>query len=234
MTICKNPLFRNHQVQGLALATFLMAGVSACSPEPDTAPEAEPIVSDVVTARDDGDWIRLDGTIVSSTPSTFILDFGADTVTVEVDDWDTYADGTALLPGDRVSVTGRVDENVFSADTIEAGAVYVKNLDTVFYASSADEEEFGLAAVPMGDVSDNVDYTGWVKGTSEGGFNLGAGIVKIAVDTSGLDTALARKGVEAGDRVYVWGDLDFTDGGESKLVAKGLVKLVDGAANTGA
>ena len=84
----------------------------------------------------------------------------------------------------------------------------------------------------MGVVSDNVDYTGWVTGTSEGGFSLGSGIAKIAVDTSGLDTPLAKKGVEAGDRVYVWGDLDFTDGGESKLVAKGLVKLVDDSTKT--
>ena len=231
MTICKH-LFRNHQTRSLALLTSLLVGVSACSSEPAVEPEPEAIVSDVVSTSVDGDWIRLDGTIVSSTPSNFVVDFGADTVTVEVDDWDIYADGTALIPGDRVSVSGRVDENLYSSDTIEASAVYVKNLDTVYYASSADEEELGIAAVPMGVVSDNVDYTGWVTGTSEGGFSLGSGIAKIAVDTSGLDTPLAKKGVEAGDRVYVWGDLDFTDGGESKLVAKGLVKLVDGSTKT--
>ena len=230
MTIRKSHLIRNHQHLGLTLLTSLLVGVTACSSEPAVEQEPDPIAADVVSTSVDGDWIRLDGTIVSSTPSTFVLDFGSDTVTVEVDDWGVYAEGAALLPGDRVSVTGRVDENLFSSDTIEARAVYVKNLDTVYYANSADEEDFGLSPVPTAVVANNVDYTGWVTGTSEGGFSLGSGPAKIAVDTSGLDSALAKNGIANGDRVYVWGDFDFTDDGKSSLVAKGLVKLVDDSA----
>lgn len=215
---------------------ILLATTSACGDStPVTDDAAVNEISEVAEAPElspDGDWIRLDGTVVSTTPSSFVLDYGDDTITVEADDYDITQEGLSLLAGDRVSVSGRVDNNVFTSDTIEASAIYLDNLDTVYYASSADEEEFGLAAIPTEPLSEDVDYTGWVTGKADKGFTLGSGAMKISVDSSKLDSPLARDGIEVGDRVYVWGDLTFADGGDSKLAAQGLVELIDGGKTT--
>lgn len=217
-----------------ALTSCLIFTTAACSNEPvPVVPETE---SAKIALAADGDLIRLDGVVVSSTPaspSSFVLDYGADNITVEVDDWGGAAEGIAVLAGDSISVTGRVDEGLFNTETIEAGAVYVRNLNTVFYANPADEEEFGLAAVPMRPVTDGADYTGWVTGKSTDSFTLGAGPTMITVNTDNLGTYYSRSGVETGDRVYVWGDLTIGSNSDSKLSAEGLLKLVDGSKSKG-
>jgi len=209
----------------------MAAAATACSGETDvddTTVDAPAEIAEAPGLTPDGDWLRLEGTVVSTTPSSFVLDYGDDTITVEADDYDITQEGLALLAGDRVSVSGRVDHNVFASDTIEASAIYVDNLDTVYYASAADEEEFGLAAVPMNPISEGADYTGWVTGKSDEGFTLGSGMTKINVNSAELDSPLASDGIEVGDRVYVWGGLTFADGGNSTLLAEGLVELIDG------
>lgn len=229
------PIPRSRKAANLAtVASCFALLVAACSEKAEVVvPEDE---ATKIALATDGDWIRLDGQVVSSTPSnsaSFVLDYGADNITVEADDWDWAADGIAVVPGDIVSVTGRVDEGLFSTKTIEAGAVYIRNLNTVFYANPADEEELGLAAAPMRPVTDGVDYTGWVTGKSKDGFTLGAGPMKITVKTDKLDTAYKSSGVETGDRVYVWGDLTLSSGGESQLTAEGLLELLDGSKKEG-
>ncbi|WP_435203807.1 hypothetical protein [Qipengyuania sp. 902] len=212
------------------LASLLAIGAAACSEQAEVELPEEDTVE--MTVAGDGDWIRIDGEVVSTTagsPSSFVLDYGTDSVTVEADDWDWASDGIALLPGDRVSVTGRVDEGLFNTETIEAGAIYVRNLNTVFYASPADEEELGLAAAPMRPVTDGVDYTGWVTGKSGNTFTLGAGPTMITVNTENLDTSYSSRSVDTGDRVYVWGDLTIGGNGGSQLTADGLLELTDGA-----
>lgn len=214
------------------LLAFMLVTVSACGDAtPITDDEAldEPVEAAVAPELSpDGDWLRLDGTVISTTPSSFVLDYGDETITVEADDYDITQEGLSLVAGDRVSVSGRVDSNLFASDTIEASAIYLDSLDTVFYASAVDEEEIGLAAIPSDPIYEGVDYTGWVTGEADKGFTLGSGATKISVDTSALDSPLAREGIEAGDRVYVWGDLTFAGGGDSTLIAQGLVELIDG------
>ncbi len=228
----KTPKFTHFKksVSMATLASGLALLTAGCSEESEVVlPEDD---TTEIAVSEDGDWIRLDGEVVSTTagsPESFVLDYGADNVTVEADDWDWASDGIALLPGDRVSVTGRVDEGLFSTKTIEAGAIYVRNLNTVFYASPADEEELGLAAAPMRPVTDGVDYTGWVTGKSENTFTLGAGPTMITVNTENLETSYRSSSVETGDRVYVWGDLTIGGSGGSQLTAEGLLELMDGA-----
>ena len=218
---------RRLSLVGAAVAVILP--LTGCGDTADVAVE-EP--SEVNTGPSDGDWIRIDGTILSTVPDQFVLDYGAGNLTVELDDWDKAIEGITLMPGDRVSVTGRVDMNLFGARSIEASSVYVDNLNTVFFASAADEEDSMLTAVPLGITEPGVDYTGWVTGKADNGFVLGSGPMQIAVDTSALRTPLARKGVTVGDRVYVWGQMEFRDSGESKLEAEGLLRLINGEANS--
>ena len=82
----------------------------------------------------------------------------------------------------------------------------------------------------MRSATEGVDYTGWVTGTSENGFTHGTGPTLISVDASQINTPLAQGGVNTGDRVYVWGDLEVSDEGRSTLAAEGLVELVSSTA----
>lgn len=89
----------------------------------------------------DDTWIRLDGTVVSVAPDTFTLDYGQGNVVVEMDDGDRDADAYKLVAGDRVTVSGFIDDDFYETTTIEAASVYVENIGTTFYASSFDEED---------------------------------------------------------------------------------------------
>jgi len=57
--------------------------------------------------------------------------------------------------------------------------------------------------------------------------------MKIAVDASYADTPVAGR-IEAGDRVYVWGDLEVGDNGDSRFEADGVVELTADADADGA
>lgn len=88
----------------------------------------------------DDTWIRLDGTVVSVTPDAFTLDYGQGNVVVEMDDGDRDADAYKLVAGDRVTVSGFIDDDFYETTTIEAASVHVEGIGTTFYASSFDEE----------------------------------------------------------------------------------------------
>lgn len=60
-------------------------------------------------------------------------------ITVEMDDWDWYAEGAALSEGDRVTVYGFIDDDFYELRSIEASSVYVDDFNTFFYASGLDE-----------------------------------------------------------------------------------------------
>lgn len=217
------------RVSAVALAAIATLTLVACD---DTSRVDDPAVAQSDLAASpaiggNGDWITIDGVIAAKFPEQFALNYGTGTINVEVDDWDKALEGVSLLPGDRVSVTGRVDDDLFETASIEASSVYLHNLNTVYYASGADEEDLGISTVPQTTPNSIVDYTGWVTGTDANGFSLGAGPTLIKVNTSGIDTALARSGLSSGDRVYVWGDLTLKKG-ESVLIADGLLRLVDG------
>ena len=177
-----------------------------------------------LAAATDRSWINLSGTVVSTTPNSFMLDYGDGTVTVEMDDWDWYQEGRALAPGDPVVVTGRVDDDLWQAKRIEASSVYARNLNTYFFASGSDEEDLVTSTVyvPAGPTS--TDSTGYVSAVEGQEFTLGSGTAAIRVDTSGL-APNKRPSVKVGDRVYVWGDLDLDPREQTEIMAKGLVLL---------
>ena len=202
--------------------------VAACGGEEREATLADGPVEDFVEATPDEAHMIIGGSVVSTTPSSFLLDYGPDTLTVEVDDWDAFPEGRALDPGDRVTVSGRVDSDLALAKSIEASSVYVHNLGTSFHAAPADEEEAAAAAGPALILHPrNVDVTGRVTGISGDELVLGPANDGLRVDTAGLpDNPFDAEGrrVKVGDRVYVWGDLVFA-GRDSQLHAEGLVTL---------
>ncbi|MBD3671644.1 MAG: hypothetical protein HUJ29_12815 [Gammaproteobacteria bacterium] len=191
------------------------------------------LAEDLVESHD-GNWITLSGTVVEAEPDLFRMDYGKGIVTVEMDDWNWYdQEGRAILSGDDVIVQGRVDNSLYERKSIEASSVYVKSLNTYFYASSADEE---------GDVDivTRTNYapfmgTGWLSFSGivsdvEGReIILNTAIGEVHVDTSTMDynpvDNIGFQQIEEGDKIVVNGRLDTGFYENKEVLADSLITI---------
>ncbi|MFW5815309.1 MAG: DUF5666 domain-containing protein [Wenzhouxiangella sp.] len=181
----------------------------------------------------DESWISLAGTVTSTTPDSFRLDYGDGMITVEMDDWDAFGDAWPLMDGDRVTVYGKVDQNLFANTTIEAGSVYVEGLNTFFYASPDDEEEYGAWVVNVDAVPGDLIYIGTVESVdpTTKTFTIDTGEMELSVDTSALPyDPLDDEGfqqIDVGDRVSIDAVIDADFIGDQDLLAQSVVTLSD-------
>ena len=138
--------------------------------------------------KSDDSWINLSGTVDKVSADSFRLNYGDGSIIVEMDDGDRDADGYKLLPGDEVSVTGRIDNGLFERTTIEAAIVHVKNIGTTFYASAVDDEELETFAGFMADSMpmQSTMIIGEVTRVSDQTFTVNSGMRAIRVDVSDL------------------------------------------------
>lgn len=194
-------------------------------------------------AMEDDSWISISGTVVTPNEDSFTLDYGEGIVQVEMDDWDTYGDAYRLLDGDRVTVYGEVDDDLFELDTIEAGSVFVQDMNTYFYASSADEEGreytryFWTMPSPMALNKATVRGTVTSVNREEREFTIDTGRQEITVETVTVDynplDDLGYQQIDRGDRVSVTGDFDrdFLEG--RIFEAETVITLSDEATRSG-
>lgn len=182
-------------------------------------------------ARADDSWISLSGTVDSVQPHSFTLNYGDGVVTVEMDDGDRDADAYDLLSGDQVTVYGLVDDDLFETTSIEASSVFVEKLGTYFYASSLDEEDFYVVALPAPLDPSAAAVHGAVTEVSGDEFEIDAGSRSVRVDVENLPyDPLDDEGyqkIEVGDIVSVSGSIDddFFEGREIK--ADNVTTLVE-------
>jgi uncharacterized protein YdeI (BOF family) len=167
-------------------------------------------------AKSDDSWISISGTVASPEPDSFSLDYGEGVITVEMDDWDTYGDAYPLMEGDRVTVYGKVDDDLFELSSIEASSVYVEGLGTYFYASSADEEDpvyaeyFWTAPTPL--VLNRATLRGTVERVDreDREFTVDTGLQQVTVETDALEynplDDFGFQKIERGDKVSVSGE----------------------------
>lgn len=175
---------------------------------------AAPAAAQTPSAAPNGEWVSLSGTVETVAGEDFVLDYGPSSITVEMDDYDWY-DENALVVGDEVTVTGRMDNDFLQSRTIEASSVYVDSIHTRFYASASDEEDF-LPSVDGAIVGDTgVTLTGTVESIVGDEMVVDAALFDYKVDTGSLsydpfdDEGLQH--VEVGDRVSVTGQFDDSD-----------------------
>lgn len=185
------------------------------------------MAKDPYTAENNS-WISLDGTVVSSGDSVFELDYGTGIVTVEMDDWDWYGEAAPLLEGDKVTVYGRVDDDLYELASIEASSVYVENLNTYFYASDIDEEDVVIPTRVTGTTGLNVQ--GIITDKIGREFTLDTGVKKVKVDTIEMGyNPLDDKGfqqLDKGDFVQVIGTLDVDFFEKAEIMADSVITLV--------
>lgn len=185
---------------------------------------------DPMTEPDDS-WISVSGTVESVTNDAFVLDYGEGLMTVEMDDGDRDADGYKLVRGDKVSVNGRIDDDLFEARTLEASSVYVDNIDTYFYASAVDEEDIHdvIVTVSTPVVISATTVQGTVTEVSSEEFVVDTGLRKVRVEVDEMaynpldDQGYQKIGV--GDRVSVTGQIDDDLFEGRELVADTVVTL---------
>jgi uncharacterized protein YdeI (BOF family) len=189
---------------------------------------AVPAMAEDPYMEPDDSWISLSGTVTAVTPDAFTLDYGKGMITVEMDDGDRDADAYKLIEGDKVTVNGIIDDDLFETRTIEASSVYVEKLDTYFYASAADEEDTFVTYWSPVVVSRTV-VQGTVTEVNDEEFvlNTGARTVTVEVEEmpyNPLDDEGYQK-VDVGDRVSVTGTMDYDLFEGRELVADSLVIL---------
>ena len=165
-------------------------------------------------------WISISGKVKTVSPDAFTLDYGEGKVLVEMDDGDRDADAYKLIPGDEVTVYGRIDDDLYETTKIEAGSVYVDKLGTYFYASSVDEEDFYYTSMIIPPIPSNTVVHGVVTDVDGREFTLDTGPTRLTVETEEmaydpLDDEGYQK-LEPGDMVRVVGRLNdsFFEGRE--------------------
>lgn len=175
-------------------------------------------------------WITLSGEVKTVAPDSFILDFGSGLITVEMDDGDRDADGYKLVPGDKVTVNGIIDDDLFETTTIEASSVYVEKLGTYFFASAVDEEDPYIEFVTPVIIS-SVTVRGIVTDVDEHEFKIDNASRTITVDVqkmlyNPLDDAGYQK-IEVGDIVRARGTIEKSFFDENEIIAESVIKLYD-------
>ncbi|WP_018147552.1 hypothetical protein [Henriciella marina] len=213
-------------VTALAFAASL-AGTAAAQ----DASQADQTVSDTMQTdveidlsgdspflKTDDSFVTLTGEVTDSTMSSFMLDYGDGIIEVEMDDWDTWGEAYAIVDGQTVAVTGLIDNDFLETAHIEASSVYVADLNTVFYASAADEETLRSWSTytPMPDYGNSVTFSGIVTETMplQGEFIIDTGYYDLEIDADtgslGYDP-LDDEGypeISVGDWVSVTGEMD--------------------------
>lgn len=189
-------------------------------------------------SKTDRSFVSLTGTVASTVTSKgvgFTLDYGEGIITVEVDDWDWDDDSAGIFPGERVTVNGRIDDDLFETRSIEASSVYVHPRNTYYFASSADEEPRVNTYYPTYPLDGSwLTMTGQVTSTDpeDRSFVLDTGIRKFDVLTKDLGynplDEIGIQKVDKGDRVSVTGRLDSNVFTKDDIVASTVVSLTDG------
>ncbi len=146
------------------------------------------VYAQTVTAADkpqgaDQSWINITGTVAAANADFFYLDYGEGVIRIEMDDWDWYKEGANMLEGDTVTVYGRIDDDIYETKTIEAQSVYVACLNSFFYASSDDEEDWDTYVTYTIGAEPGYQVTGEVTSISGRQFTIDTGTRKLTVDT---------------------------------------------------
>lgn len=172
--------------------------------------------------------ITLNGTVVATSPTTFILDYGSGLVSVEMDGWTWYPATYAILEGDKVTVHGRVDDDLYETTSIEAGSVYVKELNTYFYANDTDEEDVIPYTATL-HPDRGILLQGTVTNISGRDFTIDNGARNMKVDTSNMPynplDDMGYQKIKVGDFVQVTGKLDMDFFKKKEIIAETVTTL---------
>ncbi|GAB5413709.1 MAG: hypothetical protein Cons2KO_13120 [Congregibacter sp.] len=167
----------------------------------------------------DDTQITMSGTMTEIDGDEFVLNYGDGTITIELEDWKRDAEDLGFTDGAEVTVFGEIDNDLFTASTIEAEAIYFKPTSSYYYAKEdADQQTFMAFVWSEPDTYELSDMTlrGRVVSTEadDGKFTIAVGNGdEVTVSTASLDynPLQVENGnpVDMGDYVRVGGRLDY-------------------------
>jgi hypothetical protein len=170
----------------------------------------------------DGSWIGIAGHVESTSPGSFVLDYGDGTIKVGLEPSSTRQH--EFIQDEQVRVYGVVDGGFFKAKTIQAHAVYVESLKT--YACTTEGAEPVIASFAP-TIFSGVVIHGRVTQVSKDNITVDEGDRQIVVDTGALDTASGAgmaPAAKVGDVVTVLGHMD--EGLFSRKLKAGSLEVV--------
>lgn len=206
------------------LATILGAAITAFG--------NSAIAADKVANEPDGSWVSVKGTVVAWLEDSFILDYGENTISVEVDSWDASDNAESILNGYQVTVHGRVDDDFYQERSIEADTIYVNELNTVLTGPTpVDEEEVSrrMHTRYFGPIDTDIEVVGTVTGIKGREFTIDTGDRQVTVNTIELDyNPMDESGfqqIKPGDFVRASGDLTSETLENREIMAETVISL---------
>lgn len=193
------------QLLPITIASLLAAGSTAAVASAKTDNE-------MLESYEDDTSLTLSGTVIEARTDEFDLSVQNDTITVEVDE--AFRDGGAytLLAGDSVTVSGKVDDDLFEGKELEAEALYIEKLGATFVFDEDVVERYGMVAGR--NLSGSVELSGNVTSVSndadEFRIHTSAGDFTVEVDdleSNPIDDE-GQTRLRAGDWVIVLGTID--------------------------
>lgn len=156
--------------------------------------------------------LTLSGSVTESREDEFDLLVGGQEITVEVEDEIRDGGAYTLVPGDRVSVTGRVDDDLFEGRELKAGALHIDKLGTTFIIDEEYADKYGMNfGEDIGDYAMVAGHVTTVR-PDDGEFRIHAGLGDFTVEVDQLaENPLDDEGymrIRSGDAVRVTGVVD--------------------------
>jgi uncharacterized protein YdeI (BOF family) len=179
----------------------------------------------------DGSPVVLTGTVDEVRQDEFDLNYGTGAITVELAEWKWSGNETRYLkPGDKVTVSGRIDDNLLKGRDNLADNLYLQNSYVYYYRNDANPSYYLGDA--DGAIKDGtyVSMRGIVTDVNGRQFTLmGANNATIQVDTSKMKyNPFDPKGIQhlaVGDSVHVYGELDDNFFESREIEADSIVVL---------
>lgn len=181
-------------------------------------------------------YVNLGGEVISQTGRSFLLDYGDGVITVEMDDYDLNNEAEMINPGEHVTVFGKIDDDLYEFNKIEAESVFVKDRSKFYYANDADEEttydwHISISDPLLLNTGTWVGVRGEVSDINLTEFTIDNGFRKIRIETSYLDynplDDFGYQQIDVGDKVYVTGNLDRNFFKKDEIEAKSIITLKD-------
>ncbi len=167
---------------------------------------------DRVTDAPSDSQISLSGKVASIDQDSFVLDYGAGRVRVDLEDGlDWFPTGTpGLTIGEPVTVNGRIDDDTFANRELEASSIYRPATQSYLYSDASNARFFPIEPRPN-DMS-WVNLSGTVKGISGRDFVLDTGVREFRITTGAMrNDPVAVGKLRPGSRVSVSGMVSGED-----------------------
>ncbi len=185
-------------------------------------------------ALPDNSYVTISGTVAEVLDADeFTVNYSGGTIKVDTNDaWPNLFRKEALemlKPGDRVTITGKVDDNLFARKEIDASSIshQGKTYSRVYSQTPYDTAYYGYWPYYGWDdkmYNDNVSISGTVSRViDDDEFEMKYGTGTVKVDTSALNVD-ANRLLQVGDRVMVYGDMDDNWFSKRELDADYLVR----------